>query len=88
VTVGGTAAYNVRVVPRITALDRQWRELMSLCESEEKFRAEGGHPRLSRFIGKQIDQLAREMGFNERTIVTRDFRAERDGDRIVKIIPD
>ena len=72
---------------RLTELDKQWRELMSLCASEEKILAEGGHPRLSKFIAKQIDQLAREMGFNERTIVTRDFRAERDGDRIVKIIP-
>jgi hypothetical protein len=74
-------------MPKLTELDKQWRELMSLCASEEKFRAEGGHPRLSKFISKQIDQLAREMGFTERTIVTRDFRAERDGDRIVKIIP-
>jgi hypothetical protein len=73
---------------KLTALDKQWRELMSLCHSEEKFRAEGGHPRLSRLIGKQIDQLAREMGFKERTIVTRDFRAERDGDRILRIITD
>jgi len=71
---------------RITALDKQWRELMALCLSEEKFRADGGHPRLSKLIGRQIDQLAREMGFNERTIVTRDFRAERDGDHIVRII--
>jgi hypothetical protein len=73
-------------MPKITKLDKQWRELMSLCASEEKFRADGGHPRLSKLIAKQIDELARDMGFNERTIVTRDFRAERDGDRIVKII--
>jgi len=74
-------------MPKTTELDKQWQELMSLCASEEKFRAEGGHPRLSKFISKQIDQLARDMGFNERTIVTRDFRAERDGNRIVRIIP-
>ena len=70
---------------RLTVLDKQWRELMSLCASEEKFRAKGGHPKLSKLIGKQIDQLAREMGFRERTIVTRDFRAERDGDHILRI---
>jgi hypothetical protein len=71
---------------RITALDKQWRELMSLCGTEAKFRADGDHPRLSKLIARQIDELARDMGFKERTIVTRDFRAERDGDRIVKII--
>jgi hypothetical protein len=73
-------------MPRATALDKQWRELMSLCESEAKLLAGGGHPRLSKLIARQIDELARDMGFNERTIVTRDFRAERDGDHIVKII--
>jgi len=73
-------------MPRVTALDKQWRELMSLCASEEKFRTEGGHPRLSKLIARQIDELAREMGFRERTIVTRDFRAERAGDHIVRII--
>jgi hypothetical protein len=71
---------------KISELDKQWRELMSLCASEERFLADGGHPRLSKFLARQIDALARDMGFNERTIVTRDFRAERDGDRIVKII--
>jgi hypothetical protein len=73
-------------MPRLTALDKQWQELMSLCATEEKFRADGGHPKLSKLIGKQIDQLAREMGFKERTIVTRNFRAERDGTHIVRII--
>jgi hypothetical protein len=72
---------------RRTALDKQWQELMSLCASEEKFRADGGHPKLAKLIAKQIDELARDMGFRERTIVTRDFRAERDGDHIVKIDP-
>ena len=71
---------------RVTALDKQWQELMSLCASEEKFRADGGHPKLSKLIAKQIDELAREMGFRERTIVTRDFRAERVGTHIVRII--
>ena len=72
-------------MPKLTELDRQWRELMSLCASEVKFLADGAHPKLSKLIGRQIDQLAREMGFKERTIVTRNFRAEQDGDHIVKI---
>jgi len=70
---------------RLSELDKQWQELMSLCASEEKFLAEGGHPKLAKLIGKQIDRLAREMGFKERTIVDRNFRAERNGDHIVKI---
>jgi len=73
-------------MPKVTALDKQWRELMSLCETEAKFLADGGHPRVSKLIARQIDELARDMGFTERTIVTRDFRAERNGDHIVKII--
>jgi len=79
-------AYNGRVVPRDTTLDKQWRELMSLCGTEAKFLADGGHPRLSKLISRQIDRLAREMGFTERTIVNREFRAERDGDHIIRII--
>jgi hypothetical protein len=71
---------------KVTSLDKQWQELMSLCESEAKFRAEGGHPRLSKLLARQIEELATEMGFSAQRIKTRDFRAERDGDHIVKII--
>jgi hypothetical protein len=73
-------------MPKLTVLDKQWRELMTLCESEAKFRAKGDHPRLSKLLARQIDELAAQMGFGARRITTRDFRAERDGDHIVRII--
>ncbi len=69
-----------------TTLDVQWQQLMSLCASESRFRAEGNHPRLLKLLKGDIDQLAREMGFSERLIVTRDFRAERQGDHITRIV--
>jgi hypothetical protein len=69
-----------------TTLDTQWQRLMSLCASEAKFKAEGNHPRLLKLLKSDIDELAREMGFSERLIVTRDFRAERQGDHIMRIV--
>jgi hypothetical protein len=69
-----------------TTLDTQWQRLMSLCASEARFKAEGNHPRLLKLLKGDIDELAREMGFSERLIVTRDFRAERQGDHIKRIV--
>ena len=69
-----------------TTLDTQWQRLMSLCASEAKFKAGGNHPRLLKLLKGDIDELAREMGFTERLIVTRDFRAERQGDHIMRIV--
>ena len=71
-----------------TTLDTQWQRLMSLCQSETRFRAEGNHPRLLKLLKGDIDELAREMGFSERLIVTRDFRAERQGEHILRIVTD
>ena len=73
---------------RRTPLDRQWDQLMSLCRSEAKFRDEGGHPRLLKLIAADIDRLAAAMGFSPRRIATRDFRAQREGDHIVRIVAD
>jgi len=69
-----------------TTLDTQWQRLMSLCASEARFKSEGNHPRLLKLLKGDIDELAREMGFSERLIVTRDFRAERQGDHIMRIV--
>ena len=69
-----------------TPLDRQWAHLMSLCENESRFLADNRHPRLLRLVQAEIEELARHMGFSERSIVTRDFRAERNGRHIVRII--
>ena len=73
-------------MPKPTTLDTQWQRLMSLCASEARFKAEGNHPRLLKLLKGDIDELAREMGFSERLIVTRDFRAERQGDHIMRIV--
>ena len=73
-------------MPKITSLDKQWQHLMSMCESESKFRAEGSHPRLLKLLKSEIDQLATQMGFSARRIATREFRAARDGDHIIAII--
>jgi hypothetical protein len=71
---------------RSTELDRQWQALMSLCAREAEYKSERRHPRLLRFITEQINQLATEMGFTERQIRTREFRSEKHGDRVVRII--
>ena len=73
-------------MPKPTTLDTQWQRLISLCASEARFKAEGNHPRLLKLLKGDIDELAREMGFTERLIVTRDFRAERQGDHIMRIV--
>lgn len=67
-------------------LDQRWAQLMALCRSEAQYRADGTHPKLLRHVTAQIDELAAEMGFSERSIATRDFRAERDGNRITRLI--
>lgn len=72
-------------MPRVTPLDKQWEELMSLCRQEAQLQAED-HPKLLKFVSRQIDRLAREMGFKDRQIETREFRAERDGRHIVRVV--
>jgi hypothetical protein len=69
-----------------TSLDRQWQQLMALCQSESRLRKEDGHTRLLKLIGSDIEQLAGEMGFSAQRISTREFRAERHGDHIVRIV--
>jgi hypothetical protein len=75
-------------MPKQTPLDKQWQELMTLCTEEAKLRANRNHPRLIRLIESRIESLAAEMGFSERRIKTRDFRAERTGAHIARIIED
>jgi hypothetical protein len=75
-------------MPKITGLDKQWQQLMTLCENESKMREEGNHPRLLKLIASDIEALGAELGFNARRIAGREFRAQRDGDHIVAIITD
>ena len=71
-----------------TRLDVQWQQLMALCESETSLRAKGDHARLLKHVASEIDYLAAEMGFSARLITTREFRAERAGGHIVRIVTD
>ena len=73
-------------MPRFTNLDRQWQQLMALCGSESKLRSAGDHPRLVRHVASEIEQLAAEMGFSPHRIASRDFRAEREGKHILRIV--
>jgi hypothetical protein len=47
-------------MPGITKLDKQWQQLMALCESESKQR--GDPSRLVGHVASEIEQLARGMG--------------------------
>lgn len=71
---------------RRTDLDKRWDELMGLCQKEQEFQERGDHPKVTKFVGKAIDDLARELGFAERLIAERQFRAERDNGHIVRVI--
>jgi hypothetical protein len=73
-------------MPRHTELDSNWNALMALCEKEIELRKEKSHPKLARFVAGQIDTLAAEMGFGPRQIAEREFRAERQGRHIVRIL--
>jgi hypothetical protein len=44
-------------MPKTTGLDKQWQQLMTLCENEAKMREEGNHPRLLRLIASDIETL-------------------------------
>jgi hypothetical protein len=71
-----------------TVLDRQWQQLMALCESESRLRENGSHSKLLKLVAADIEQLAVAMGFDAHRISTREFRAEREGDHIVRIVAD
>jgi hypothetical protein len=71
---------------RPTPLDKQWDELMLLCRKEAEFQQAKRHPKLTQFVSVEIDRLARDMGFDERQIVEREFRAERDAGHIVRLL--
>jgi hypothetical protein len=72
--------------PKPTALDRQWASLMALCESEASLKTAGPHPKLLKLVGVAIREVAEKMGFSERQIRTREFRAERERGHIVRVV--
>jgi len=57
-----------------------------MCQREKEYVAEGRHPKLLRFISEQIDRLAADMGFSERQIRSREFRAAKDGEHIARLL--
>jgi hypothetical protein len=73
-------------MPRSSQLDKQWQELMWLCAKEKEFRTDHPHPKVLKLVSKQIDELAAAMGFSHSQIQTREFRAVRDGERIIRAI--
>ena len=75
-------------MPKTTQLDKQWSDLMYLCEKESSCRREGNHPKLLKLIANQIVDLAGQMGFSPRQIETREFRAERAGQHILRVATD
>ena len=73
-------------MPKITPLDKQWDELMFLCRKESEFRKDGGHPKVLQLVTRQIDELAAQMGFSLQITKAREFRSERSGGHIVRIV--
>jgi hypothetical protein len=73
-------------MPKITPIDKQWEELMFLCRKESEFRKSGRHPKVLKLVSQQIDELAAQMGFSLQKIKTREFRSERSGGHIVRIV--
>ena len=71
---------------KVSPVEQQWHELMLLCRKEEEYAESRAHPKLLKLVRAQIALVARDLGFSPRQIVTREFRAERAGDRIVRVI--
>jgi len=73
---------------RTSDLDKDWQELMFLCDKEREYARDATHPKLLALVRRQIEGLAARMGFTPKQIETRQFRAERDGPHITRILPD
>ena len=72
--------------PRRTDLEKQWDELMFLCQREKEYLTEQTHRVLVKVLTKRIDELSRQMGFSEKQIQGRNFRADRTDGRITTIV--
>jgi hypothetical protein len=73
-------------MPLDPQLDNSWNALMALCDREREYQATHSHPKLLRFISDQIDRLANDLGFSRYQIAQRQFRAEKFGERVVRMI--
>ena len=61
---------------------------MSLCGKEREYQASGRYRKVLKLVREQIDHLGGDLGFSERQIRTREFRAEKSDGHIVRIIAD
>ena len=73
---------------RPTDLDKDWQELMFLCTKETEYMREERHPKVLELVRRQIESIAGRIGFSAAQIERRQFRAERDGDHITRILSD
>ena len=71
---------------RQTELERQWNELMLLCQKEKEYLTDRTHRVLLKVLAVRIDELAGQMGFSEPQIQGRNFRAEKTDGRITSIV--
>ena len=67
-------------------LERKWDELMLMCRREKEWRSGGTHSKLVALLERDITALAAELGFSPRQIASREFRAQREDGRIVRLI--
>ena len=72
--------------PHQTLLEKQWDELMLLCQREKQYLDEQTHRVLVKVLTRRIDELARQMGFKEAQIQNRNFRADKTDGRITSIV--
>ena len=72
-------------MPR-SALDREWDDLMALCRREADLKRSAEHPKLLRLVSRQIDITAQTLGFGGEEIRLREFRAEKEHGRVVRIL--
>jgi hypothetical protein len=57
-----------------------------LCGREKEYLTEQTHRVLVKVVTRRIDELARQMGFSEAQIQTRNFRADKTDGRITSIV--
>ena len=73
---------------RRTALDRDWDALMELCRQETELKESAGHPKLLAHLSREIARAARKLGFSEDHIQRREFRAEKEEGRVIRLLTD
>lgn len=71
-----------------TSLDRDWDALIDLCRQEAELKESAAHPKLLAHVSREIDRVARSLGFSDEHIRRREFRAEKSQGRIVRLLTD